>query len=250
VDAHPFANTQSDDHHPVVPPHGDPAALTHPASRADCRPAPRPEDELVSDQFDTPEHWNLAVSTVGSMALGPNELTLAVAQPKGWLTSLRDGPVLDNFDLRLTTEASLCKENDYYGLLMRAMSYQDYYRFSIGCNGTVRLDRVKGGNTVTLYNWSQSGQVPPGAPVTLTLGVWARGREIRFFINDAYQFSVTDPVFPRGRVGVFARSMGKTAVTVSFSNLVVHSLGSGAAPTQTPLPTPKPSATLKNSPTP
>ena len=150
----------------------------------------------------------------------------------------------------MTTEASLCKENDYYGLLVRAISYQDYYRFSIGCNGKIRVDRVKGGNTVTLYNWSISGQVPPGAPVILTLGVWARGNEMRFFINDVFQFGVTDAIFPRGRLGVFARSMGSTAVTVSFSNLIVRSLGSGSDPTQTPLPSAVPSPTPRITPTP
>jgi hypothetical protein len=208
------------------------------------------EDEIFSDQFDAPQHWNLSVSAIGSMALGLDNLTLAVAKPSGWLTSLRDGPVIDNFDLRLTTEASLCKETDYYGILLRANSYQDYYRYSIGCNGNIRVDRVKGGLTVPLYNWTLSGQVPPGAPVTMTLGVWARGREMRFFINDAFQFSVTDAVFQRGRVGVFARSMGKTAVTVSFSNLMVRSLGSGSEPTQTPLPSPIPSRTPRITPTP
>jgi hypothetical protein len=208
------------------------------------------EDELFSDQFETPARWNLSVSALGSMALGQNDLTLAVSQPKGTLISLRDGPVLEDFDLKVTTEASLCKQSDYYGILIRATSYQDFYRFTIGCNGMVRLDRVKGGFTVPLVNWSASGQVPPGAPVTLTLGVWARGRDLRFFINDVYQFSVTDAVFPRGRVGVFARSLGTTAVTVSFSNLVVHSLGSGALPTSTPLPMPKSSVTPKRSPTP
>jgi len=205
---------------------------------------------LFSDQFDTPSHWDLSVNPVGSMALGQDNLTLAIARPKSTLISLRDGPVLQDFDLRVTTDASLCKETDYYGLLIRATSYQDYYRISVGCNGLLRLDRVKGGYTVTLVDWMPSGEVPPGVPLTLTLGVWARGRDLRFFVNDTFQFSVNDAVFPRGRVGVFARSLGTTAVTVSFSNLDVHSLGPDALPTQTPLPTPKPSPIPKKSPTP
>jgi hypothetical protein len=45
---------------------------------------------------------------------------------------------------------------------------------------------------------------------------------MRFFINDQYQFSVSDPLFPSGAIGVFVRSAGETAVTVSFSDLDVY----------------------------
>ena len=47
---------------------------------------------------------------------------------------------------------------------------------------------------------------------------------MRFFINDEYQFSVRDPLLASGRLGVFARSAGDTAVTVNFSNLVVREI--------------------------
>ena len=38
------------------------------------------------------------------------------------------------------------------------------------------------------------------------LGVYAQGAELRVFINDVYQFSVKDPVWSSGTLGVFARS--------------------------------------------
>ena len=44
---------------------------------------------------------------------------------------------------------------------------------------------------------------------------------MRFFVNDAYQFSINDPMLPSGSLGVFARSAGDLAVTVNFSELVV-----------------------------
>jgi hypothetical protein len=47
---------------------------------------------------------------------------------------------------------------------------------------------------------------------------------MRFFINGQYQFTVRDPSFPSGALGVFARSQGETAVTVNFSDLVVKSV--------------------------
>ena len=197
---------------------------------------------LFSDQFDVTSHWNLGQSPIGSMAFGQNELTLAIAKPQGVLTSLRDGPVLDDFEFSVKTEASLCKTNDHYGIIFRAASNQDFYRFMVSCAGNMRLDRVRSGITNPLVNWAPSGQVPPGSPVSLKLSVWALGHDLRFFINDTYQYSVRDEAFSSGRIGLYARSTGTTAVTISFSDLVVHALDKEEAKrldvTSTPTETP------------
>jgi hypothetical protein len=184
---------------------------------------------LLEDSFEESPHWNVASAAAGSVAFGGNELTLAIKAPKESLITLRDGPSFDNFYLEITTQASLCRGNDYYGIVFRALGPQNFYRYSVSCNGTIRVDRVKGGYATILWNWSPSGQVPPGSPITLRLGVWAMGREMRFFINDAYQFAVRDAVFQFGRVGLFARSTGTSAVSISFSNLAVNSLNDDAA---------------------
>jgi hypothetical protein len=47
---------------------------------------------------------------------------------------------------------------------------------------------------------------------------------MRFFINDEFQFSINDRILATGLIGVFARSGGETAVTVSFSDLVVYQI--------------------------
>jgi len=69
-----------------------------------------------------------------------------------------------------------------------------------------------------------SGAVPPGAPSSSRLGVWAEGKEMRFYINNEFQFSVSDPSLVSGTIGVFIRSAGENAVTVSFSDLVVREI--------------------------
>ncbi|MCE1252040.1 MAG: hypothetical protein LWX83_00655 [Anaerolineae bacterium] len=223
--------------------------VTKPTSAQEPTPDKRPGvgAPIFSDAFDEPEHWNTGVGPSGSVAFGKNELTLAIYKSKESLLSLRDAPVLQDFVLEVSTQASLCKDADYYSILFRAMSARDYYRFSAACNGTIRVDRVKSGFSVALVNWTPSGQILPGSPVSLRLGVWMRGKEMRFFVNDVYQFSVTDAVFPSGGVGVYARSMGDSAVTINFSNLAVYKIDEDKIPTSaptvtiTPLPrTPQP----------
>jgi hypothetical protein len=67
-------------------------------------------------------------------------------------------------------------------------------------------------------NWA----IPPGAPSASRLGVWALGKELHFYANEVYLFSVRDPVLLAGGLGVFVRAAGEEAVTVNFSKLEVY----------------------------
>lgn len=179
---------------------------------------------LFEDTFTDTTLWNTTRSAVGSIAYGKSELTLAVAQPRGLLISLRKSPELRDFYLEIDAQPSLCRGADTYGLLLRTASGQDYYRLLINCSGQLRMERVIGGRFVLIQDWMDSGQLMPGGMLRARLGVSAQGKEFHVFINDVYQFSFQDPVFERGGLGVFARSAGDTPLTVSFSNLVVYNL--------------------------
>jgi len=209
---------------------------------ADEKPAV--EEELLSDDFTDSAQWSTGLTAAGSVAFGDKELTLAVSQPKGTLLSLSKAPLPENFYLEMTVDLSLCRGGDAYGLLLRASSPGDYYRYVISCTGQLRLERLKNSKLAILQDWTVGGQIPSGSPLMLRLGVWAAGSEMRFFINDEYAFSARDPVFTGGTLGVFARSAGDTPVTVSFSDLHVFALGA------LPTPLPSPSVTPRISPTP
>ncbi|UCE00953.1 MAG: hypothetical protein JSV42_09645 [Chloroflexota bacterium] len=179
---------------------------------------------IFSDDFSNPDHWTLGQTQFGNIALGINELTIAIAEPKGYDFSVRDEPILSDFYLEITTSPTLCRDEDQYGILFRMSSPGDFYRYAVSCDGRVRLDRIVQGSASSPQPWINSSALPPGAPITSVLGVWARGNELRLFINDQLQFSLSDPLLPSGNLGLFARSMGDTAVTVNFSELVVWSL--------------------------
>ena len=200
---------------------------------------PSVEGELLADDFTNPAQWSTGLTAAGSVAFGDKELTLAVSQPKGALLSLSKTAVPGNFYLEITVDLSLCKGGDAYGLLLRASSPVDYYRYAISCAGQLRLERLKNDELAIVQDWTPAGQIPAGSPQMLRLGVWAGGSDLRFFVNGDLQFSAQDPVFTGGSLGVFARSAGDTPVTVSFSDLRVYALGA--------LPTPLPSATPTSS---
>jgi hypothetical protein len=206
---------------------------------------PTPEERpglgevLFSDKFDLPEFWNTAVSNAASASVERNRLTLAISKPGTAILSLRKEPMLRDFYAEITASLSLCGGKDQYGLLVRVVSIGDYYRYVINCSSQVRLERVRSGQPYPVQDWLPSGDAPPGAPGEVKIGVWAVGSEMRFFLNDRYQFTVRDPLFWQGMLGVFVISAGADPVTVSFSELVVYAV-SYTSPTASSTPTKTP----------
>lgn len=177
---------------------------------------------FIEDNFDDPTAWPLGQTASSSTALGNNKLSLVLNQPGGYLFTLRREPMLGDFYLELTTNTSLCRNSDEYGLLFRVSPAIDFYRYSLSCDGQVRLDKFFQGRASSPQPWMMSGEVPPGAPGSARLGVWANGEDMHFYINNHLQFSVRDPSLSSGSIGVFIRSAGDNTVSVGFSKLAIY----------------------------
>jgi hypothetical protein len=188
---------------------------------------------IASDDFNDPEEWDTAVSDEGSASISRDRLTL-VAQPGVYMTSLQRQMVLGNFYAEITARPSLCRGEDEYGFLVRANAVT-YYRFALTCNGRAHAERISLSERHILQEPVVSGDVPPGAPGEVRIGVWASGSELRLFLNGRFQFSFTDLNLSSGTVGVFARAAGDTPVTVAFSDLRVQAV-EYFPPTSTPSP--------------
>jgi hypothetical protein len=179
-------------------------------------------DIIFSDDFSSGDRWGLGISESGSAALGINELTIAISNPGTYIFTIRDEPLLRNFYAEITASPTLCRNLDEYGLLFRWGSMGDFYRYSLSCDGQVRLDRLAGGTAASPKPWMMTGVIPPGAPKSTRMAVWVKENEMRFFVDNIHQFTLSDPMLLSGLIGVFARSAGDNAVTVNFSDLVVY----------------------------
>lgn len=193
---------------------------------------------LLEDDFGQLDNWSLTAEAGGRIAQGKNELTLAVQDAKTYIASLNSAINIQDAWMETSANVTLCKAADSYGLLIRAGSAMDAYRFLVNCQGQVKLERLKFGRATTLVDWMQSGQVLPGSPQKVRLQVWIVKSELRFFVNEVFQFSMRDAIFTSGKVGVFARQAAETPLTVSFSDLIIRSIQPGYnLPKATPLPT-------------
>ncbi len=177
---------------------------------------------IFADDFSSGEHWTLGASDAGSAALGINELTIAISKPDTYIVSIRNEPLLSDFYMEITASPTLCRNQDEYGVLFRWSSLGDFYRYSLACDGNIRLDRLVAGTAASPQPWFATGVVPAGAPKSTRMAVWVNGDEMRFFVDDIHQFTLHDPRLSSGLVGVFARSTGENALTVNFSDLMVH----------------------------
>ena len=188
---------------------------------------------IATDDFSRFSTWDTASSDQGSASISRDRLTLAV-QPGVYLISLQRNIVAGDFYAEITARPSLCRGADEYGFLARANAIT-YYRFSLTCSGQVHAERISLNERHDLHEPVFSGDVPPGAPGEVRIGVWAAGPELRLFLNGRFQFSINDLNLSSGTVGVFARAAGDTPVTVTFSDLVVRAVDY-TPPTRTPNP--------------
>lgn len=176
---------------------------------------------LLKDDFSTEEDWLLGQFPGGSIALGKNELTIHVSQPKTYLYSVRNQLDISDFYLEVTANVTLCQGDDEYGVLYRVLSMDDYYRFAISCSGNLKVERVIKGKVSVLQPWLESIVIPPGAPNIVRIGIWALGKEMRFSADGISLFAISDSTLSNGSLGLFARSSGQAALTVNFSDLTI-----------------------------
>jgi hypothetical protein len=206
--------------------------------------------DTFSDDFSDAQDWQGAKSESeggNSIIVNRNRLTLAVNVPPVYLFSLRNDLQLTDFYAETTVNVNRCEGADIYGMLFRAAGNADSYRYALACNGQVRVERLQANKVNVLQDWLPSGDAPLGAPGEVRLGVWISGVEMRFFLNGRYQFSVIDPVFHSGTLGVFVDSANPVGMNISFSNLVVHDVAY-VSPTPSPLPSKTPTATRTRNP--
>lgn len=178
---------------------------------------------MIEDLLSSGSDWRTGPFSAGNITLVNDSIILAIQQSKASLLSLESKNVLRDFYLETAVNGGLCKSKDVYGLVVRSISEYNYYRFLVDCQGNARAERVRDGSTTLMQDWTPTG-IPPGAPLDVSLGVWVVGTEMRLFANQEFVFSVKDPVFTDGTIGVFARADADSSVTVSFSEMKVFTV--------------------------
>ena len=181
-------------------------------------------DLIVDDNFSDQGLWETRQSSVGNIAYGVENLTLAVASPNTSLTSLSQHNLPNNFYLEITLQPTLCQPLDQIGVLFWYQSGGDYHRLLVDCSGQVRLELVQGGQSFVLQDWMTAQRMQPGPFSANRLGLWVSRGQFQLYINDALQFNRSITTNQSGRLGLFARTISGSTMTVRFSDLQIYSV--------------------------
>ena len=194
-------------------------------------PTPRPTpadlrqgitDQLVDDDFTDERMWSTTQGNSGNVVFGIENLTIAVARENTTLTSLSQHTVPANYYLEVTLQTSLCQPADQMGLLFWRQSDSDFYRLLFNCTGQYRLEVVQGGSSIVLQDWESGVSSQPGSPAMNRLGLWVNRGSFQLYINDTFQFERQIARDQNGGLGVFARTIASSAMTVRFADLQIY----------------------------
>ncbi len=181
-------------------------------------------DLIVEDDFTDQSLWETRQSSVGNIAFGNQNLSLAIASASTSLTSLSQHTLPEDFYMEITIQPTLCQPTDQSGLLFLYLSAGDYHRLLIDCAGQVRLELIQGGQSYVLQNWETARLAQPGPLGANRLGLWVSNGQLQLYINDVLQFNRSITANRSGGLGVFARTVDGSTMTVRFSDLQVFSI--------------------------
>ena len=177
---------------------------------------------ILADNFSREDSWQTFRSSQGNAVISNNEITLAIQGTDSRIASYSSLPQYGDYFLRLDVSLSLCSWNeDWYGIAFRVNDSENQYRWLFNCLGQTRVDRVYRGRAYPINDWDINGVIKQTAPQKFSVGIAAKGGELRFFANDTLLTTVEDTVFSDGGYGLLASSAGYGPLTVSFSNFAL-----------------------------
>lgn len=179
---------------------------------------------VLEDDFSEPKKWSLSSTSTSSAAIANNKLTLALSRPQAFLLTTRLEPSLGNFYAEINASPNLCSPQDEYGIIFRASASLDYFRFGLTCNGQARVDRINNGTQSVFKPLQSFGVIPTTLFTERRIAVWAKGEEIRLFVNDQLIYTIKDTVFYRGALGVYVKTGLEGSISVNFSDLVIRQI--------------------------
>jgi len=174
----------------------------------------------LRESFDDARNgWTLTESSQADIAIGGGQLRISVKQPDSLAWSVATGKTFDDFALDVDATPLAGPDDNDYGVIVRHMDDDNFYRFEISGDGYYNVQkRQKGQWQKLVADWTGSSAIHKGK-ATNHLRVVCAGRTMTFYVNQVQVVQVTDASFTRGAVGVLAGTLAEPGVQVAFDNL-------------------------------
>ena len=149
---------------------------------------------------------------------GQYHITVIKPNTLGWSNLGKD---YKDFEVELEATQVEGPDNNSYGVLVRYVDGDNYYRFIISGDGAYSFDKQKKNEWVTLIDWTKSSAINKGQ-ATNVIRVVCKGDTFTFFVNDVRLGDYTDSDFASGDL---ALTVGKyddvASAHISFDNVRV-----------------------------
>ncbi|MFP3854888.1 MAG: hypothetical protein ACLFWD_11410 [Anaerolineales bacterium] len=190
-------------------------------------------DVLYQSEFDTAGDWPLGRDSLGAVSLSNGGLSVVMPRPGLQRLVESPAPSANNFILDVEFRAEICQGEDEFGVAFWLTPEGNHMRFTITCQGGVRLRRVLGGERQAWVPFME--RVPavlPGAPAENRLTVRAQGNRFQLYVNGFHILSGTETALPPGGSGLaVASSANQGQTTVIFDSFILYHLDPAATPT-------------------
>lgn len=141
----------------------------------------------------------------------------AVALPKG--------TVFGDFTISVEAAKESGPDDGDYGVILRQIDDNNYYRFRISGDGYYGFDKLQNGNWMELVPLNKSDAIHKGKASNL-IKVDCNGNRFAFSVNGAKLGEVTDDSFAYGGIGLEVGTHSAGNVHASFDNMKVWELPS------------------------
>jgi len=213
-----------------------PTATVTPAPSATAAPGLTQEvgPLVFTAEFTSGAGWRLGSDSSGGASLSGESLVLAVSRRNASRFVLAPAPPLGDFLLQASLRAGLCSGADEVGVLFRVSPQGDHYRFTLDCQGDVRVTRILGAGAVVLAGPADAPSAIPGSPAENQIAVLARGEDFTFFVNGDEVLQARDPFLASGQSGFFVRSASQGQTTAALTAFTLRDLLPAATPAVPP----------------
>jgi hypothetical protein len=174
-----------------------------------------------TDDFSDPvSGWQAESDASAEVGYHEGMMRILVKSPNrlAWASA---GRSLGDFHLSVEATQVAGPHDNEYGVLVRMLDAQHFYRFSISGDGYYVVNKYDGEEWQVLGNdWSSSDAIHLGAATNL-LEIVCQGRTMTLLVNGVQLVQVEDSSYSRGDIGLYAGSFFEPGVEVHFDNLAV-----------------------------
>ncbi len=190
---------------------------------------------IYQTEFEEAGQWPIGQDSLGTVSLGDGTLAAVVPRPGLGRLIRSPAPVQDDFILDVVLRTEVCQATDEFGVAFWLTPDGDHMRFTLTCQGGVRLRRVLGDERRAWVPFSErEPAVLAGAPAENRLTVRAEGDDFRLYVNGFQVIAGTEPTLPAGGSGlVISSSAESSQTTVLFESFTLYALNSQLTPAAT-----------------